>query len=57
MDATEVFCKDFKDISYENASFRMLEDSTWPQVIYFVTTIASFWFVNFLLPIDGDTIN
>ena len=30
------------DISYENASFGILEDSTWLQFIYFLTTIASY---------------
>ena len=46
MAASEVFCKDFKDISYENASFRIREESLWLQLIYFVTKTA-FWFVKF----------
>ena len=36
----EVFCKDFVDISHENASFLILEDSLWLQLIYFLTTNA-----------------
>ena len=36
------FCKEFVDISYENASFGTREDSIWLQLIYIVTTIA-FW--------------
>ena len=31
----EVFCKDFVDISNENASFYTIEDSMWLQLIYF----------------------
>ena len=31
---------EFVDISYENASFRIQEDSIWMQLIYFLTTIA-----------------
>ena len=47
MTASAVFCKDFKDISYENASARILEESMmWLQIICFVTTSA-FWFVKF----------
>ena len=38
----EVFCKDFVDISYENASFGILKGSIWLQLIYFLTAIA-FW--------------
>ena len=36
----KVFCKDFVDISHENASFLILEDSLWLQRIYFLTTNA-----------------
>ena len=38
----EVFCKDLINISYENATFGILGDSIWLQLIYFFTTIA-FW--------------
>ena len=38
----EVFCKDFVNISYENASFGILKGSIWLQLIYFLTAIA-FW--------------
>ena len=38
----EVFCKNFVDISYENASFGILKGSIWLQLIYFLTAIA-FW--------------
>ena len=48
----EVFCKIFANISYENASLRMLEDSIWLTFIYWLTTITS-WFVKYLLWIDG----
>ena len=42
--ATQVYIlyKEFVDISYENASFGIQEDSIWLQLIYFLTTIA-FW--------------
>ena len=36
--AASIFCKGFVDISYENASFLMLEDFMWLQLIYFLTT-------------------
>ena len=39
-----VFCKDFVDISYDNASFGVLEDSIWLDLIYF------------LVAIDGDNV-
>ena len=52
----EVFCKDFVDNSYENASFGILEDSIWLQLIYFLTTIA-FWFMKILFWIDGDNLS
>ena len=32
----EIFCKIFVDISYENASFGILENSVWLQCIYFL---------------------
>ena len=34
------FCKDFVDISYENASFGMLEVLLWLQLIYFLIAVA-----------------
>ena len=49
----EVFCKDFVDINNENASFLILEDSLWLQLIYFLKTIA-FWFVKCIFPVNGD---
>ena len=49
----ELFCTDFVDISYENASFSILEDSIWLKLIYFLTTIA-FWLMKYLFLIDGD---
>ena len=52
----EVFCKDFVDIDFENASFRILEDFIWLQITYFLTTIA-FWFVNHFFWIDGLNLN
>ena len=51
----EVFCEDFVDISYEIASYRILQDSIWLQVIYFLTTVA-IWFVKYLFRIDGDNL-
>ena len=51
----EVLCKDFVDISNGNASFRILQDSIWLQVIYFLTTIA-FWCVKYHFRIDGDNL-
>ena len=30
-----LFCKDFVDISHENASFDVLEDSLWLDFVYF----------------------
>ena len=50
------FCKDFVDISYENASFLILEDSIWLQLIYCLTTIA-LWFVKYLFTIVRNTLN
>ena len=51
----KVICKDFVDISYENASFGILKDSIWLQLIYFLTIIA-FWLMKYLFRIDGDNI-
>ena len=42
----EVLRKDFVDISYENASFYILEGSLWLKLIYFLTT-AVFWLVKY----------
>ena len=47
----ELFCTDFVDISYENASFSILEESIWLKAIYFLTTIA-FWLMKYLFLID-----
>ena len=49
----KLFCKDFVDISYGNASFSILEESIWLKPIYFLTAIA-FWLVKYLFLIDGD---
>ena len=54
MAASEVFCKDFVDINYDNTSFRILEALLWFKLFYFPTTIA-FWFAKYLFPIDRDT--
>ena len=54
--ALELFCKDFVDISYKNALFDILEDSVWLQLVYFLTTVV-FFFVKYLFPIVGDTLN
>ena len=35
-----ILCKEFVDISYDNVSFGILEDSIWLQLIYFSTIIA-----------------
>ena len=40
-------------ISYENASFSILEESIWLKPIYFLTTTA-FWLMKYLFLIDGD---
>ena len=37
-----ILCKEFVDISYDNASFGIQEDFIWLQVIDFLTTIT-FW--------------
>ena len=52
----EVLCKDFVDISYENASFGILEHSLWLQLIYFLTTIA-FWLMKYLFRFDGNKLS
>ena len=49
----ELFCKDFVNISYENTSFSIPEESIWLKPIYFLTTIA-FWLMKYLFLIDGD---
>ena len=49
------FCKDFVNICYENASFLILEDSSWLKLVYFLTKIE-IWFVKYLFPIDGDNL-
>ena len=51
----KVICKDFVDISYENASFGILEDSIWLQLIYFLTIIA-FCLMKYIFRIDGDNL-
>ena len=51
----KVICKDFVDISYENASFGKLEDSIWLQLIYFLTIIA-FCLMKYIFRIDGDNL-
>ena len=38
-----------------NVPFRILEESIWLQLTYFLATIA-FWLVNYLFPTDGDTL-
>ena len=42
-----IFCIELVNISSENTSYFMLEDSLWLQLIYFSTAIA-FWFVKYL---------
>ena len=54
MTALEVICEDFDDISQDNASFLVLENSIWLLVTYFLTTIT-FWFVKCLFLIDRCT--
>ena len=53
----ELFCKDFVDISYENASFRILEDSVWLQFIYVFLTTIIFLSAKYLFPINGGTLD
>ena len=50
----ELFCKDFANTRYENASFGIREDSIWVQVIYFLITIA-FWIWKCFYRIDRTT--
>ena len=38
----ELFCKDLVDISYENVSFSILEESIWLTPIYFLTKFLHF---------------
>ena len=38
----ELFCKDLVNISYENVSFSILEESIWLKPIYFLTTFLHF---------------
>ena len=49
----KVFCKDFVNISYGNASFGILKDTIWLELIYFLTTIA-FSLMKYLYRIDGE---
>ena len=55
--ATQVYIlyKEFVDISYENASFGIQENSIWLQLIYFLTTIA-FWPMKYLFRILGNCV-
>ena len=46
----ELFFKDFVDISYENAFFRMPEDSVWQQPIVFLP-------VKYIFSINRDSLN
>ena len=48
----KVICKDFVDISYENASFGILEDSIWLQLNHFLTVIA-FCLMKYIFRMDG----
>ena len=50
--ASEVFYNDFVDISYENASCRILEALLWLQFIYILIKIA-FWLVKYLFRLMG----
>ena len=51
----KVICKDFVDSSYEKASFGILEDSIWLQLIYFLAIIA-FSLMKYIFRIDGDNL-
>ena len=51
----KVICQDFVDISYENASFGILEDSIWLQLIYFLT-IIEFCLMKYIFRIDEDNL-
>ena len=48
---TEVFCKDFVYINYQNALFLKVEDFMWQQLIYFLIAIG-FWFVKCFFPMS-----
>ena len=50
----KVICKDFVDISYENVTLGILEDSIWLQLIYFLTIIA-FCLINIFFGLMGTT--
>ena len=64
----EGFCKDlltinygnfninYVNIYYGNASFGILEDSIWLQLIYFLTSIV-FWLMKYLFQINGDNLS
>ena len=45
-----ILYKEFVDISYDNASFGIQEDSIWLQLIYCLAAIA-FWFMKYLFRI------
>ena len=47
MAASEIVCKSFVHIRCEKASFRIVKDSVWLQLIYSLTTIV-FLFVKYL---------
>ena len=49
----ELSCKDFVDVSYENASFSIQGDSIWLKLIYLLTTVA-FWLMKYPFLIGGD---
>ena len=51
----KVIYKDFVGISYQNASFGILEDSIWLQLIYFLTIIA-FCLMKYIFRIDGNNL-
>ena len=51
----KVICKDFVDISYENASFGILGDFIWLQFIYFLA-ITAFCLMKYLFWINGDNL-
>ena len=50
-----LFCKDFVNIKYENASFGIPEDSIWVQLIYFLITIV-FWIMKYFYRTNGTTL-
>ena len=54
--STEIFCKDFVNISHGNALSLILEDSIELQFIYFITAVA-FLFVKYLFLVYGDNWN